>query len=170
MTMTYEEGFRHMKNLAQELEESETRTFEVEGLTITYPGYKGVGDYRLSIDGSSPSHVDIVNEIYNYTNDSNFQEVTSFLDDIYRLGTTIDYSIINDNYKYKIFWVTLQEDINYPNGDGRSLPFKRYYEAALVHKGLIEIEEVRKRTNNHYGLRPQLLELRDDIRKPSYYY
>lgn len=149
------------------------KTFMIGELSITYPGYKKVGDYRLSINGHAPSHTDIVYEIYNYTTANNFNNVVNFLDELYNNGTRVNINIIDEEYKHKIFWITLQEEINYPQPQykGRRLPFQRFYEAALIHKGIITLEAVNSRTNNHGNQVPTLLELQTvpTIVMPSFY-
>ena len=63
--MNYQEGIEHMQNIISELEPNSTDSFNVGNLTITYPGKKKKGDYRLTINGVPPTHTDIVRTIYN---------------------------------------------------------------------------------------------------------
>jgi hypothetical protein len=79
-------------------------------------------------------------------------------------------SPINPAFKDKVFWITLQEEINYPQPKffGRKLPFQRYFEATLIHTGCITLAQVKARTNNHGGARPELLSP-NAIRIPDFY-
>lgn len=158
--MTYTEGAQHMKSLFSKLKNGTSEYFDVGvGMRVSYPGYKKEGDYKFTVNGVAPTHTDVVSEVYQYTNAQNFNSVVDFLNDIYNNGLNTQLSLINTDFKNKIFWITLQEDINFPLASqaGRKLPFQRYYEAALVHTNLISISQVKARTNNHQKFRPQLL-------------
>ena len=170
MNMDYKEGCQYMVNLTNQLTSTDKKTFTIGELSITYPGYKNDGDYKLTIDGLAPRHEDIVKEIYNYTTSKNFNNVVNFLEDVYENGTNATIRDILPNYKNKLFWITLQEEINYPQPryKGRKLPFQRFYEAALVHKEIINLNDVNDRTNNHGNRIPRLLKL-TDIKVPSFY-
>lgn len=159
-----------MTNLAQGLAPGQTNSFNVGNLVITYPGYKKIGDYKLTENSQAPKHTDIVSIIHTHTNASNFDTVVSFLEDVYLNGLHANSILINPAFKEKIFWITLQEEINYPQPRyaGRKLPFQRFFEAALIHKGLITLPLVCQRTNNHGGPKPTLLPLNGIIR-PSFY-
>lgn len=162
-----------MIKLAEDLPAGTTGAFEIGRLHISYPGYKEVGDYKLTIGGSAPLHTDIVTEICNFTDSTNFRLVVEFLDALYKNGTKSNLNIISPEFKHKIFWITLQEEINYPQPryKGRKLPFQRFYEAALVHNTSITLSDVKARTNNHSSGVPQLYNLQSihDIIIPSFY-
>ena len=73
--MNYQDGVTHMVNL---VETKNSGSFNVGELLISYPGKKEKGDYKLTIGGYAPTHADIVNEIYQHTNNENFDDVVSF--------------------------------------------------------------------------------------------
>ena len=100
-------------------------------IIIHYPGYKKNGDYRLEIQGGTvPSHSDICKILHNLivNNRYSFSVLEQLLEDIYENGTLTDYEDRNLKYLQNlIFWVTLQEEINYPRTKpwfaGRNLAF-----------------------------------------------
>ena len=81
----------------------------------------------------------------------------------------------NDFYSHEIknflFWLTLQEDLNYPTPryQGRKLPFQRFYEAVLAKLGLYELQYILGRTNNHKGGLPPLLQTPQGLKVPVFY-
>jgi hypothetical protein len=162
-----------MKNLAEKLKaDGSTKGYlRRDGLVITYPGYKKNGDYRLSENGKAPKHEDIVTEIFNFTTGENFNSVTNFLDDVYANGLYAVSNVFSKDFKEKIFWITLQEEINYPQPQyaGRRLSFQRFYEAALAKKGICSLQEVIERTNNFGKQKPVLFKC-DGIIHPSFYF
>ena len=168
--MDYVAGINRMVNLIQALAAGQQQLFNVGTLLITYPGYKKPGDYKLSENGQAPKHTDIVNLINTHTNAGNLNSVITFLDDVYLNGLHATATLINPQFKEKIFWITLLEEIIYPQPRfaGRKLPFQRYFEAALIHRGLNTLADVYKRTNNHGGSRPPLLKL-SGVTIPCFY-
>ena len=159
-----------MKDLVSQLEENESSSFSVGELDINYPGYKGVGDYRLTINGVAPKHTDIVEEVYESTNRENIEEVIAFLDDVYTNGLNATSEIFSNEFSEKIYWITLQEEMNYPQPRyrGRKLPFQRFYEGALSKVSNLDIKRVKSRTNNHGSGVPQLLNI-NNYPIPSFY-
>ena len=146
-------------------------SFSVGSLVITYPGFKGHGDYKLTENGVAPRHTDIVHIISQLTNVDNFDAVVEFLNAVYTNGLdATNTPLFNQAFKEKIFWITLQEEINYPQPrfKGRRLTFQRFFEASLTHTNIISIEDVLKRTNNHGKTAPTLLDNVPTI--PSFYY
>jgi hypothetical protein len=170
--MTYEEGIQKMKQLADELKEKGEpgASFSVGELVINYPGYKQHGDYKLSVNNEAPKHTSIVKEIFDQTNKENFTAVISFLEDVYQNGLHAMTNIFTDSFKQKLYWITLQEEINYPQPgrSGRRLPFQRYYEAALAAIGLADIDKVLYRTNHKGKGRPPLFDIKNS-RLPIFY-
>lgn len=144
-------------------------------LHVEYPGYKKHGDYRLIHNDDSPSHTDIVKYLYELSKQNPQQMILLFLLRIYRYGLRTNHDVkLNLNnltlnsttvtleqLQHIIFWVTLQEEINYPQPryQGISLPFFRYFEAILSanHPEIITLEQVISRTNNHKSSVPSLL-------------
>lgn len=173
MNLSYEEGYAYMLQLTKNLPAGTTGAFQIGRLNINYPGYKKVGDYKLTIGGSAPLHTDIVTEICSFTDSTNFRLVVQFLDALYINGTKSNLDIISPEFKHKIFWITLQEEINYPQPryKGRKLPFQRFYEAALIHNTAITLLDVKARTNNHSSGVPPLYNLQNipNIIIPSFY-
>jgi len=171
--MNFEQGISYMRHLTEKLKASGS-TFGYlrrDNLVIKYPGYKKNGDYRLSENGKAPKHEDIVVEIFNFTNAENFERVVSFLADVYANGLFATSNVLSKNFKEKIFWITLQEEINYPQPQyaGRRLSFQRFYEAALIKKGVCSLKDVIHRTNNHGKSKPELYKC-DDIIHPVFYF
>jgi hypothetical protein len=170
--MTYEQGIQKMKQLADELQQKGelTGSFSVGELVIEYPGYKQHGDYKLSVNNEAPKHTSIVKEIFEQTNSRNFEAITHFLEDVYENGLNAMTAIFSETFKEKIYWITLQEEINYPQPgrSGRRLPFQRYYEAALAAIGLADIDKVLYRTNHKGKGRPPLFEIKN-IKLPGFY-
>ena len=169
--MNYPEGFRYMKKLVSELEQNEKASFSVGQLVIHYPGYKNIGDYKLTLNGIAPKHSDIVEEIFEITNSKNIEKIILALEAIYNHGLEIPPEIFSKTFVEKIYWITLQEEINYPppKYKGRKLAFQRFYEGALakVDKNL-DIDTVKNRTNNHGGNIPKLLTIKE-YSIPSFY-
>lgn len=168
--MNYTEGCTHMITLCKVLAINTSSSFIVGKLRIDYPGYKKLGDYRLSFNGIAPKHTDVVDLIYNMTLNNNFNDLVNALDDLYNNGLHSSNVIFSQNQKELIFWITLQEEINYPQPrySGRKLPYQRYYEAMLAKMGVISLSDVKNRTNNHGRIRPVLYS-NFTFKLPSFY-
>lgn len=169
--MNYHDGIQHMKELVSKLAGNQNSSFNIGNLTITYPGYKRAGDYKLTVKGIAPKHTDIVREIYNVANNQNIEKMIAFLDDVYTNGLNATSTIFPKAFIEKIYWITLQEEINYPQPmyKGRKLPFQRFYEGALAKViTKIDIEHIEKRTNNHKSRVPPLLAT-ENYSIPSFY-
>lgn len=150
----------------------------LESLTLNFPGMKpSPYDYRLELDGKALTHKDIVYTIYNFIARDpsslfdNSEFITDFLENIFKQGLNfrpkhqcnIDVMMENDRgsvfrtltveeFKHLIYWLVLQEDINYPRSKGYfgvKLPFYRYIEAAIAanHPDLLTLEEVIENTD-----------------------
>ena len=159
-----------MKKLACELDPNEYKSFSVGDIVISYPGAKEKGDYRLTINNNAPKHSDIVIEIYELTTPENLNSIIESLDDVFTNGTNALAGIFSKELILKLFWITLQEEINYPNPPykGRKLPFQRFYEAALAKVDNTPISSVVARTNNHGGRVPRPIAT-NSHRVPSFY-
>jgi hypothetical protein len=171
--MNYPQGIEMMKKLVDELKEKgeDSGSFEVGNLTIYYPGFKGYGDYKLTEnDGYIPKNIDIVKAVYEKTTKENFEEAVLFLEDVYENGLDSTSTFFEQPFKEKLFWLTLNEEINYPQPGraGRKLPFMRYFEAALAKNGFVELEKVMLRTTHRAQGRPPLFNL-GEIRRPVFY-
>jgi len=170
--MNYEEGIQHMIALHQACEDKMIKqSFQIGDLTITYPGYKHTGDYRLSKGNAAPKHTDVMRMIYNQVTTENFEQFCESLDNLYQHGLKSVHGTINQADKELIFWITLQEEINYPQSQGyagRKLPFQRFYEAALAKLGHVQFQNVLNRAENKGTGRPALFNL-PNIKYPSFY-
>jgi Zn-dependent M28 family amino/carboxypeptidase len=169
--MNYEEGVKYMISLSSRLANTQTKMhFDVENIRIEYPGYKGGGDYRLTLNGTAPTYASVVRSLYNFVTPINFNQVVDALEDMYLNGLNAKDCIFKQNVKELIYWITLQEEINYPQPEyfGRKLPFQRFYEAILAKLNFCSLEEVISRTNNHGRAQPILLS-GIDHRIPSFY-
>lgn len=142
---------------------------EIDNLILEYPTYKGHGDYRLSVNGTSLSHGDIIYAFEDYL--LAFQgderlvkaiELSNILISIleYGLNTQIDsqFTIEIDDTVYNgrqfvqlIYWLIGQEEINYPRSRGKmgvGLPITRYHEAIVsAVYGLFNTNTVVQRAN-----------------------
>lgn len=143
---------------------------QLPNLELLYPGrIPNKGDYRLELNGQALSHTDIVRAVHNCTLNGNGQDITGFLVDIYQNGlnanSDFDFNITvsgNDlsmnEFKQLIYWLILQEDINYPRPRfmGVRMPLTRYIEGVVAaeHPQLLSLEQVLTRTNNHGGPPP----------------
>ena len=172
LTMNFAEGVALMKRLAEELKAAgkTTSSFASGPLLITYPGYKAAGDYKLTENGTAPKHTDIVSMIYTVVTNENIVLVIEFLDDVYTNGLAATSTVFPRSFIEKLFWITLQEEINYPQPAraGRKLPFQRFYEAVLAKTGITDIQTVLVRTNNHGKKRPELFDTKQ-LRRPLFY-
>lgn len=159
--MTYEEGVKYMVFLSEKLSATNpVGEFSYGKLTISYPGYKAVGDYKLTLNGKAPSHESIVRAVYRFVTVENSNRVIDALEDIYKNGLTATTQVFTQGTKELFYWVTLQEEINYPQPKyfGRKLPFQRFFEAVLAKLKVCSLELVVRRTNNHRAGKPKLFE------------
>jgi len=169
--MNYPEGVEHMKGLVSKLKPGKVASFSVGVLKINYPGKKKNGDYQVSIDGVAPTHTDIVNEVYTATSKENIHDIIELLDDVYQNGLNATSNILPRAFIEKLYWITMQEEINYPQPKfkGRKLPFQRFYEAALAKVSHdLDLKRVHIRTNNHGVGTPRLLKVKG-YPIPSFY-
>ena len=124
-------------------------------IVLEYPGYankrrengwkKMIGDYRMVIippdsgNGKTISHFDMCKKLFELSK-GKYDNYWRFLDDICLHGTNIDYSkytMIQDAKRLAaiLFWLTVQEDINYPRDahhEGHFLAFYRFFEAVYA--------------------------------------
>ncbi len=168
--MNYSDGVTYMKDLTTKLDVGETSSFIYGKLKINYPGFKNYGDYKLTLNGNAPKHTDLVQEFYDKTTSANYNNIVNFLEDIYSNGLKAKTTIFNQDFINLIYWITLQEEINYPQPrfKGRKLTFQRFFEGVYskIFPNIISIESVLNRTNNHGGGIPSLL----NIKKPPIFY
>lgn len=170
--MNYNEGVQHMLDL-----KNEKGSFNpIPEITIFYPGFKKPGDYRLEFNnGKVPKYADICLQLYNLATENyfSFKEMIDFLNDIYNNGTNTTYKNHElENLKHLVYWITLQEEINYPRNKGYAginLAFCRFFEAVYASKdtNTITIDDVIDRCNNHGKKKPNLYPIKD---KPNFYH
>ncbi|KAA5532472.1 hypothetical protein F0919_16935 [Taibaiella lutea] len=172
--MNYTQGIELMNDLFQKLNAKQQKadSFVVGALHIDYPGRKKNGDYRLSKDGEAPKHTDVVKLIFDIANECNFDALIVALGDLYNNGLASITDTFAQSQKELIYWITLQEEINYPQPRyaGRRLPYQRYYEAILARLGKCSLDDVIQRTNNHGKRKPALFTNIGNIRIPSFYF
>lgn len=168
--MNYEEGVEFMKSISKKGEAQQS--FQYGDLIVSYPGYKGNGDYRLSHvkNNEAPKHTDVVDLIESICTRENRDAIVLDLEEIYTHGLRANTTIIDSSLKTKIFWITLQEDINYPRPryQGICLPLQRFFEATLICLNMIDKSNLYIRTNNHGGSVPKLLDLKG-LQIPLFY-
>lgn len=179
--MTYNEGLVFIKSLFELHKASDIGNIKtnlsIGNIRIETPGYKKNGDYKvlLKIEGEKNlvaySHADIVNSIYKNTTLENALNIINGFECLFLNGLNSQNTFFNSEYKNLLFWLTLQEDLNYPMDryQGRKLPFQRYYEAILAKLGYYSLNFIIERTNNHGGGRPNLLNIPDEIKRPVFY-
>lgn len=138
----------------------------IPDLLLYYPGYKqAVGDYKLCFFGKDLKHSHICKVIFDYSSyDTNFPIFMALvLKEIYenginaksplvRFGILIGSTSYNfEQFKTLVYWITLQEEVNYPLADKKmsvKLPFSRYYESiyvAYTNQNDITIKEIMHR-------------------------
>lgn len=173
--MNYEQGIALMKRLCNQNQKGQFEPYP--GIVINYPGGKNSGDYQLSLEDSTmPTHADISLKLHELITSGThtFSELEKFLIDVYSNGTATSYSSnFLERLKHLIFWITLQEDINYPRSEGFAginLPYCRYYEAIYSTQpgSTFTIETVQQRCNNHGSSRPTLFNLQHAPRFYTY--
>lgn len=92
-------------------------------------------------------HSDICRILYDYikSNQYSYTVLVQFLEDIYYNGTKTCY--VDPDLEYLqnlIFWITLQEEINYPSTNpryaGRNLAYCRYVEAIYCTRKMFPLQ------------------------------
>lgn len=179
--MTYEAAvrqmIRHWNDAEREGAALHDRVYiPYHGIEIKYPGYKKIGDYALYDSKYSeeevPPHSYYCQELYEYIimRKDMFDTMKTYMEKIYINGIEDNPANYNDlpedlvDLLYRIFWVTVQEDINYPALDsntyrGRQLPFWRYFEAicaAYYPDPEHDIDYVKKLADSRRGVHAEL--------------
>jgi len=152
-------------------------------VVLYYPGYKEkVGDYKLIFYGEELKHSDVCQAIYDYcVRGCEYSKyMATVLKEIYENGLQADLrddfriSILEKYYNFEqfktlLYWLTLQEEINYPLSMGYmsvKLPFSRYYEAIYsAYTSSVSIAEIIKRADSKkpYKIMEKLNNNSDDI-------
>ncbi|MED4032205.1 hypothetical protein [Priestia megaterium] len=151
----------------------------VNNLILEYPTYKGIGDYRLSLNGKSLSHGDLIDDLERYILSfpvnmrlNKAIELSDLLIDILNNGLNANvvpnFNIIIGGINYSgsqfveiIYWLIGQEEINYPRSSrkmGVRLPITRYHEAIIAATyGFFTTDNVKQRANIRNGRPPLCL-------------
>jgi hypothetical protein len=192
--MTYEEGVQFILDKCKPLiptkvEKSEKLEIS-DDLYIEYPGYKTYeayglpGDYAAYVTMSdsaaeggkvidTPTHIQLGKAIRYRVNDLNIiSEFVDFIECLNEFGTskifqnTCSYETsFNASFQEKLYWVSMQEDLNYPKGLGRKHALSRYFEVAFCSDDMMK-----PRFDNH-GMRPPppFKYLLDNYKCPKFY-
>lgn len=169
--MNYKEGREFLESWYEEIGDitftrlHHERKEVYENIIIEIPGKKRKLDYRMKLINSNqaPTHSYIINMFYDFVSDGeyNAEELMEFLENVYTNGTSNERYNRNpdlDYLQHLIFWITLQEEINYPHGAGKKLAFCRFIEAinAALPNSPFSLQEIVRRSNNHGGPKPAL--------------
>lgn len=173
MNFNYDEGLEYMQKLCAQAENKGiySNSFTTGDFTIEYPGRKLGGDYRMLHKSKLYTHADVVNAVHKHTTAENHEQVITALDSIYQNGLRCEMDYFKPATKTLLYWITLQEEINYPrknNKAGIKLPFQRFYEAVLAKLKYVDLQTVINRTNNHGKAIPELFHIKH-VKKPSFY-
>lgn len=170
--MPFSENVRFMKKLYSQMPTKEfhsntlTLYEHLSGLELRYPGNltgKKIGDYCLYLDGHRPSHSEIVRAIHDHCHrhggdtptdvimfledlaTNGLQGKTDLRDSFHLLGRKLD----GRQTRIFLYWLILQEDINYPNQMGVRMPLTRYVEAVIssTNPEMLSLRDVITRTN-----------------------
>jgi len=173
--MTYERGINKIKDLMDRGVDSPIEVFN--GIVLNYPGRKSKYDYYLECDfvNNTHRHQDIYNYLIENINSGYFsyQEAINMLEEVYENGiTNPSNNSMLERCKQLVYWVTLQEEINYPQsngGCGFRLPLSRYFEALYVtfDDNIASLEEIDDRSRNN---RRRVPDLYDIPNRPGYYW
>ncbi len=179
--MTYNEGIIFIKNLFELHKVSNIAPSKIEvhlgKIILETPGYKEEGDYKVFFKtniSSTPkaySHADIVQSIYDNTTSINASRVIESLEAIFLHGLNCNKPFYSTDTHNLLFWLTLQEDLNYPmpRYQGRKLPYQRYFEAVLAKLNFCTLDDIKTRTNNHKAKIPELFQVPKGIKHPLFY-
>ena len=171
--MDYSEGIDFMRNLYRN---NQTGKFEAyQNIIVNYPGRKKAGDYRLEIVNEKvPTHGEICQLLHNLIKRGHctYERIYALLERTYNQGTKeLDTDEYMNYLQHLIYWVTLQEEINYPRRAGYAginLPFCRFFEAIYCTRNEdFTIDTVIRRCNNHGKSRPELYKISN---APGYYH
>lgn len=149
---------------------------EYPELSITYPGYKNFGDYRVEVGAVAITHFDVCKKLHENIKqgECEYGEIVMLLEDIYKNGTRIDFEkYLSPNARKiatLIFWMTLQDESNFPQQkgfQGRRMPFSRYFEAVYCaeFKCEFDMQTIKDRCFVR-GARPRPFAIPE---KPSFY-
>lgn len=171
LKLRYEEGEILLKALIKQYcqEDYDNRIFYTfpidlgDNFKIAMPGKKdALGDYQFTEKGVPRTYKYLINQVYLHTDWSNVQKSVDFLEDVYKNGMQAENNFFDETFKKKLFWITLQEDINYPARLGRKLPFRLCFEAALLERhDSLTIENIVRRIPGNGTPPPPLWDLEE---------
>lgn len=156
---------------------NENKSYNISStVQIECPGRKqAIGDYMVKVSGYVMTHEKMCFKIFSYVSDGIISQnaMRNILDDVYYNGC-VDNCFDNNiekELKKQIFWLTLQEDINYPIEKGklgRKHPLYRYAEALIAADRNNEksLSDVIVRVNH---TRPKTLDFWKSSIAPRYY-
>lgn len=136
--MSYEEGIIFMQEKYSEGMGTFFPCSAYPELSITYPGYKSFGDYRVEVNNVALSHFAVCEHLHQNVKNGTYKyaEIFLLLEDVYKNGARVndDKYTIPDAEKLiaLIYWMTLQDESNFPQQkgfQGRRMPLSRYFEA-----------------------------------------
>ena len=137
--VTAEEAVKYLKAISRELDPLSPLHYNrikiCEEIDLWLPGkYTDCpGDYQMTWNKKPPRHIDICDVLIRGSKE--YGDLTywmQLLEDVYKNGTkNLDESIDEREKRIRriIFWVTVQEDINHKNRQGRRNAYCRYAEA-----------------------------------------
>lgn len=172
-------AIQEMKKLTDALNKNDTQYSHAldicQGIRLLYPGKLGHGDYLLQFNEIPFSHEDFCRLMIEDINaavspEQKYKKWMILLEDVFYNGTMNITDSNNDEFLIKslVFWITLQEEINYPNGMGRLHPFCRYAEAiGSTRTSMYTFDDILSRINNKDN--PRHFKKLDFPDSPSYY-
>ncbi len=174
--LSYAQGKEKMITLYERYIKVGKTAYKVgDSVKIITPGNKKRGDYRVEVYGHSLTHKEMCLKIFSYITEGivRCEEMCHMLDWIHDNGferSERDNRLILE-LKRQIYWLTLQEDINYPIEDqklGHMHPLFRYAEALVVAQGKPSLTKVYDNVDSKTPKGIQLFDTRGVI-VPSYY-
>lgn len=139
--LDYPNGVKFMKEFDRIHRGTTLKLCVYPDMVIQYPGSKKPGDYiffsfnKRTKQLWQPAHSDICRFLYRLgsKSGSHCARLIKLLSHTYRFGTSKPFADPDlKKLQYLLFWMTLQEEINYPQASGFKgilMPYCRYFEA-----------------------------------------
>jgi hypothetical protein len=170
--MDYDEGKSYMIKLCRNDNNGYFQAYR--DIIVNYPGSKKPGDYRIEVNGRAPTHSQICRQLYKLirADDITYIAVYKMLVTTYCSGThNLAHNLKIRYLQNLIYWITLQEEINYPREKGYAginLAFCRFFEAIYaINTDRFTINDVCNRCANNGRQKPSLYDIED---APEYYH
>lgn len=155
-----------------------------DSLTINFPGKKVdrngvgiIGDYVAVYRNKEHTHAELA-KMFSESG-MTVNSASNFLAHIYQNGTKPYFNEVEESFQDLVFWVSLQEEINYPENSGfkgRKLALSRYFEGVLSSQPScnVSLDAVIKRAKER-GRPPCNSDFRTFMKKnqitiPNFYY